>query len=131
MPEWLYLNEFGRIIRTVFGVNPYLVGSAAEGKKWRDVDVRLMLPEEEFQKHFDIGEENASGTKWAYVCAAYSELGKKLTGLPVDFQIQNADWIYIRHKDDGWKDKPKIFLGGKPPSERHLKQVEEARKEGV
>lgn len=73
---------------------PYLVGSAAKGKAWRDVDVRLILvddpeaPEPRFQTHFKIEEMNDPATGWAYMCAAWSELGRKMTGLPIDFQIQ-------------------------------------------
>lgn len=93
MPEWLYLNEFGRAIRTTFGVSPYLVGSALVGKEWRDVDVRLILDDEAAIFNIPdglikLGEKNSPHTSWAYLCAAFSELGRKMTGLPIDFQIQ-------------------------------------------
>ena len=42
MPAALHLDAFGREIDAAFGHLPYLVGTAAVGKTWRDVDVRLI-----------------------------------------------------------------------------------------
>lgn len=91
MPAVLHLNTFGREIEAAFGHVPYLVGSAARGKRWRDVDVRLILPDDEFDQLFPqhLGPGPCDG-KWALLCAAISELGKLRTGLPIDFQIQRA-----------------------------------------
>lgn len=44
-PGLIHLNHFGALIRDAYNEVPYLVGSAARGKQWRDVDVRLMLDE--------------------------------------------------------------------------------------
>jgi hypothetical protein len=91
MPAVLHLNAFGREINEAFGHIPYLVGSAAIGKTWRDVDVRLMLPDDEFDALFPnhTAATHADG-KWALLCAAISELGRIRTGLPIDFQIQRT-----------------------------------------
>jgi hypothetical protein len=91
MPAVLHLNAFGREIDEAFGYIPYLVGSAARGKRWRDVDVRLMLPDEEFDALFPnhTAATHADG-KWSLLCAAISELGRIRTGLPIDFQIQRT-----------------------------------------
>lgn len=86
MPAALHLDAFARDINEAFGWLPYLVGSAATGKTWRDVDVRLILPDEEFDQLFPDGSQG--NAMWALLCAALSELGKQRTGLPVDFQIQ-------------------------------------------
>lgn len=91
MPGVLHLNAFGREIDEAFGHLPYLVGSAAVGKVWRDVDVRLMLPDEEFDALFpDYVQPGRCDGKWSLLCAAISELGKLRTGLPIDFQIQRT-----------------------------------------
>lgn len=103
MPAVLHLNAFGREIDEAFGHLPYLVGSAARGKTWRDVDVRLMLPDDEFDALFPgHAKPDRVDGRWALLCAAISELGKLRTGLPMDFQIQrtsdaNALYSGIRH----------------------------------
>lgn len=37
-----------RVVREAFDSTPYLVGSVLTGNDWRDVDVRVMLPDVEF-----------------------------------------------------------------------------------
>lgn len=89
MPATLHLNAFGREIDEAFGHLPFLVGSAMRGKTWRDVDVRLILPDDEFDALFpDHMKPSRCDGKWALLCAAISELGRIRTGLPIDFQIQ-------------------------------------------
>lgn len=91
MPALLHLNAFGRELHEAFGEYAYLVGSAAVGKIWRDVDVRLMLPDGEFDALFpDHVNPGRCDGKWSLLCAALSELGKLRTGLPIDFQIQRT-----------------------------------------
>jgi hypothetical protein len=89
MPAALHLDAFGQSIYDAFGEIPYLVGSAMHTKQWRDIDVRLMLPDDAFQAMFpDYTDYNQADPKWALLCAAISELGRVRTGLPIDFQIQ-------------------------------------------
>lgn len=96
MPAALHLDAFGREINDAFGHLPYLVGSAAVGKEWRDVDVRLILPDEEFDALFPpVGPDQPDG-RWDLLCAAISELARQRTGLPVDFQIQRASFANER-----------------------------------
>lgn len=110
MPATLHLNAFGREIEAAFGRLPYLVGSAARSKQWRDVDVRLMLPDEEFDElfpgHIKPDRVNA---KWALICAAISELGRLRTGLPIDFQIQRMSDANDRY--DGIRQALGLHLG--------------------
>ena len=86
-PQTFYLNDFGEKVMAVFGSPPYLVGSATKGKKWRDVDVRLILTDDEW-KAWGFGHPQHPGEKWAVICMAFAALGKHMTGLPIDFQIQ-------------------------------------------
>lgn len=89
MPAAMYLEEFGSQIWAAFGHPPYLVGTASHGKSWRDVDVRLILPDDEYAA-LGLGDPNyphQSG-KWVSLCMAYAALGRSMTGLPIDFQIQ-------------------------------------------
>jgi hypothetical protein len=89
MPQYLLLEEFGSQVMAAFGQPPYLVGSALFGKKWRDVDVRLILSDEEYEA-MGLGRplECQMNGKWVSLTLAYSALGKAMTGLPIDFQIQ-------------------------------------------
>jgi hypothetical protein len=86
MPAWLYLNQFGQIIHDAFGEWPFLVGSATMGKQWRDVDVRVMLDDDEYERVIG-GKPGEQNFKWMALCMAFSALGKQMTGLPIDFQI--------------------------------------------
>lgn len=89
MPGHLYLEMFGAIVWDYFEKPPYLVGSALSGECPRDVDVRLILDEDEYQRFCGrYVTPERTNPKWAALCMAFSELGRKLTGLPIDFQIQ-------------------------------------------
>ena len=52
MPESLKLQEFGQLVYDAFGEIPYHVGSSMGEKKtgWRDVDVRVMLSDKDYEK---------------------------------------------------------------------------------
>lgn len=89
MPQAMYLDQFGHVVRDAFGDFPYLVGSATRGKQWRDVDVRLILADEDYDAVFGAGTDaNETNPKWCAFCMAFAELGTRMTGLPIDFQIQ-------------------------------------------
>lgn len=96
MPHWLYLRQFGDVVFHAFGMVPMLVGSATVTKQWRDVDVRLILLDEEYAQL--VGDKPGSQSlKWSALCMAFSELGKRMTGLPIDFQIMqmtNANELF-------------------------------------
>jgi hypothetical protein len=94
-PQGMLLNEFGQRVCDAFGEIPYHVGSSlsAMGQKgpitWRDVDVRLMLDDDVWEK-MELGNpENPHGNaKWRALCIVFSEYGRHVTGLPIDFQLQ-------------------------------------------
>ena len=94
MPHSIALDEYGSQVWWAFGEVPYLVGSALEAKDgWRDVDVRLILDDEEWDR-LGLGPTVLEGAlplgsgKWRALCWAFSLLGREMTGLPIDFQIQ-------------------------------------------
>jgi len=110
MPADLWLHEFGSQVWAAFGHGPYLVGSALTQKSgWRDVDVRLILPDREYEDLGlgDPGQPHVNG-KWVSLCLAYAALGRSMTGLPVDFQIQQQS------RANGEFDGPRSFLGRTP-----------------
>lgn len=87
MPAGVWLQKFGVILRDYFGHVAYHVGSSLESKDWRDVDVRVILPDDEFEEMFGRV-KNVSNKRLAAITLAFSALGKEMTGLPIDFQIQ-------------------------------------------
>ncbi len=92
MPAGIWLNKFGVLVADFFGHVPYHVGSSLSSKKWRDVDVRLVMPDHEFAAMFGNNRSADTNPKLASVTLAFAALGSAMTGLPVDFQIQPATW---------------------------------------
>lgn len=92
MPTTLYLQQFGDILFHAFGTYAYHVGSSLTGKTWRDVDVRIMLDKEKYAA-MGFGDPKAphENQKWCAYVMAFSLLGRQMTGLPIDFQIQETD----------------------------------------
>lgn len=87
-PEAFYLDEFGSQVWNVFGGPPYHVGSSTTKKKWRDVDVAMILDDKDWSR-WELGQDpRRPNAKCAALCMAFSELGKRMTGLPIDFKIQ-------------------------------------------
>ena len=67
----------------------YLVGSCLERPDYRDVDVRCIIPDIEFNYLFPAsGDEEVFDARWSLLCTAISDWLKSVTGLPVDFQFQ-------------------------------------------
>lgn len=87
MPAALWLDQFGSIVWEAFGGPPYHVGSSLMSKKWRDVDVRLILSDGEWRR-LGFGRPGDRNGKLRAFEMAFSELGRRMTGLPIDFQIQ-------------------------------------------
>lgn len=65
----------------------YLVGTAQTGGKHRDVDVRTILPDEEFDRLFGAEDRNGKAL-WSLLCCAIGKMLADQTGLPIDYQIQ-------------------------------------------
>lgn len=89
-PHGILLNQFGEYVRHAFGEMAYHVGSSLEKKDgWRDVDVRVLLPDEEWDRLKLGNPENPHGNRrWVALTLAWSAFGRQLTGLPIDFQLQ-------------------------------------------
>lgn len=93
MPATLKLQWFGRVVHEFFGEYPYHVGSSLKctlgrADTWRDVDVRLILADEDFDALFGkLTRPRCLNLKWNAACLAFSALGRDMTDLPIDFQI--------------------------------------------
>lgn len=80
----------------------YLVGSCLERPDFRDVDVRMIMPDDAFRREFpDVGSiDHASwehDPKWLLMTVAVGEWLGKRTGLPIDFQFQPQTWANKYH----------------------------------
>lgn len=83
------------------GFGSYVVGSVLERPDWRDVDIRLILSDDEFDHEFPGTLPNGTwefSARWTLLCVSISHWLKKQTGLPVDFQIQPQSHANDRHK---------------------------------
>jgi hypothetical protein len=111
-PAVFYLHEFGRLVHRFFGEYPFLVGSALKGKSPRDIDVRVRINLARFRAMFDDPAACGGGSRYAVVCMAFSALGEKMTGLPVDFQVQHPGWF------NKYLNQPRLELGRDMESNR-------------
>ncbi len=100
MPAGIWLTKFGVVVCDYFGHVPYHVGSSLHSKDWRDVDVRLILPDEEFTALFGTNASAETNPKLAAITLAFAALGTQMTGLPIDFQIQSQSWANEKYPRD-------------------------------
>lgn len=70
-------------IREAYGP-PYLVGSALHRADYRDVDVRLILPDEDYDRLVPTPEVRTM------LSVAFTAYLREATGLPVDFGVQRC-----------------------------------------
>jgi hypothetical protein len=101
-----YLHLYGKLLSEAFdGETAYHVGSSLYGRTWRDVDVRIILQDDKYaEMGFGDPENPTANSKWVAYCMAFSELGKRITGLPIDFQVQQAT-VANRDFDTGPKNE--------------------------
>lgn len=84
----LAAEPIARVFQDGYGI--YHVGSSITRKDYRDVDVRLIVSDELFDRLFGkIDPTPAKLNLWFLMCWALSEWMQKRTGLPIDFQIQS------------------------------------------
>ncbi len=77
-------------LREAFNRPPYLVGSVQERADWRDVDVRMLLNDDEY--------EALTRDQWTVFGLAVSAWLAAFTGgLPIDFQFQQRTAANEKH----------------------------------
>ena len=124
MPASLYLQQYGDLLLLAFGEVAYQVGSSLMGPTWRDVDVRVMLDPEVYKAMgFGDPEQPFSNDRWCAYVMAFSELGKKMTGLPIDFQIQDRDVANKQYASDG-HGRSALILASIRRSEKARKEID-------
>lgn len=110
------LGLFGRVVRDAWQETPYQVGSSLrDGEIPRDIDVRVMIPLAEFQQRFpgtDVDRRHVC-EQWRAQMMVWSDWGRHLTGLNIDFQVEPEDDANLRFPTEerrpigGRGDKPK------------------------
>ena len=71
----------------MFGLGTFHVGSSLTKPDYHDVDLRCMLPDEQFDRMFGDDEGKAF---MLFLNTAISEWVQARSGLPIDFQFQRA-----------------------------------------
>lgn len=122
MPSALMLDQFAVICNDAFcggSFGVYQVGSSLESTAWRDVDVRVILEDAQYEA-LGLGDPAQSHTnaKWVALTLAFSALGKQMTGLPIDFQIQQQS--HANEENTG----PRSALGLRFANARHATATE-------
>lgn len=70
----------------------YLVGSVERGEVYRDVDVRTILPDADFDALF-----GGSQSLWEVFCLGVTAWMREQTGLPIDYQVQRLTEANEQH----------------------------------
>lgn len=91
-PEMYNLDLAVCSLAEAFGSHFYHVGSSLQRRDWRDVDVRCILPDDEYDRLFPLAvvgvHSQFRDARLLAMNAAFSEWLRKACGLPVDFQFQ-------------------------------------------
>jgi hypothetical protein len=83
------LNTTCITLRKAFGPCIYLVGSSLTKLDYRDVDVRAILQDAEYDRLFPAAQKSPHwDAQFNLFCASISEWLVQRTGLPIDFQFQ-------------------------------------------
>jgi hypothetical protein len=100
-PAIFALDHACRTLTEAFGgFGCYLVGSAIERPDYRDVDVRFILSDAEFETLFPDAHGRGAfqhDARWLVMCIAISGWLKAQSGLVVDFQFQPQTWANEWH----------------------------------
>ena len=86
VPQQFALQHACRILTAAFGANTYQVGSSLTRSDYRDVDLRCILDDEEYDAL--LGGLSCNQYRLDLLNAALSEWLQARTGLPIDFQFQ-------------------------------------------
>jgi hypothetical protein len=101
--EHLLLHLFGDLVEQAWGEKGYLVGSSQrerpEGVQPRDIDVRVMLSDEHWDRWFPAIEYayRYVDATWRAHMLAWSALGSGMCGLRVDFQVERLEDANQKH----------------------------------
>lgn len=90
--QFAILNDACIPVCEAFESPPYLVGSVTERADYRDIDLRIILEDEEFDRLFA-----GRVLLWSMICVSVGQYLANATGLPIDFQIQRMTEANEKH----------------------------------
>lgn len=111
-PEWVRLDTACRLVVDALGETCYLVGSATEGREFRDVDVVVIFDQPKFQALFGVLHPYSNPLR-LLLCGAVSTWLSEQTGLRVDFKVQLRGLV----AESDWR-KRRVPLGNRPVYDR-------------
>lgn len=116
-PHYYNLNQACSIVNRAFGGTCYLVGSSLAKRDWRDIDVRLIMDDAEYDRLFIDKTHQTHNPFWSLLCTSISLWLRQQTDLPIDFQIQRQTQANETHA--GKRSALGLFLDypGERPSE--------------
>lgn len=104
-----YLNVTCRLVKEAYNAPMFIMGSSLRGIGWRDVDVRCIMPVDQFKRLFPMCYKNykhrTSDRFWTISCISITALLRQSTGLPIDFQFVAEDLA------ERWNDKECLSIG--------------------
>lgn len=89
--KYYNLDNCAAALNKAYQSTCYLVGSVLERPDYRDVDVRMIMLDTEFDGHFPgegVAQQHVLSTLWCITCTSIGLWLSLQTGLAVDFQIQ-------------------------------------------
>lgn len=85
----------------------FLTGACLVRRDYRHVDVRMIVADEVFRELFENAyPEACRSVRWNVFCAAMTMYLARLSGLPVDFQVQSTSWSQA-----GFGDQRRVAIG--------------------
>ncbi len=105
-PALFLLDQACIVVGWAFDSTPYLVGSSLTTRTYRDVDVRVILDDEVYDRWFPGPGHQSTHPLWSLLCSAISSQLASTTGLPIDFQLQSRSDMEAKYAN-----KPRHPLG--------------------
>ena len=101
-PQAYVLDQMCVIVNKAFGdsYGCYLVGSALKKRDYRDVDVRFIMADAQYDAMFGTNLPAHMHPLWSLLCTSISLFLQTHTGLPVDFQIQQMTRANAENEGD-------------------------------
>ena len=118
MSDFERLEEWCHKVHILLRATPFLVGSALSDPDYRDVDVRVIQDDKEFDLLY-----GSSRLRVRYLNRALSIWGQKETGLIIDFQVQRrtqANRYDGRREPMGNRDWEDIPTSGTPSDQERI-----------
>lgn len=114
-PHFFELNHCCHLVNDALGGKRsvghcYLVGSSRQRRDFRDVDIRFIMDDAEYDRMFRGPGPGWLNAYWSLLCQSISAWMSAHTKLPVDFQIQRQTEANRDHPGAGNRDAMGMFL---------------------